>query len=873
MVGNVDGTVPAIYCHKTSGYGANAQAVCGSLQLEGVYTSATFQVNFEYAASSTGSDGGNEDAWNLTASIPEDFGMVPTSYDNPVASHALGSLKLGSVVTADNPSSLYSTTNADAVAAGTEIKAGSKNLSNGDVIVDDGVPQSSWSGLVDNRDGETFTIPVTIAGVTETANLCAWIDFNRDGVFTAGERSCVASVAVGQTSANISWTIPNDIVSGSTYARVRISYDSLPLPSGKVGSGEVEDYSLVIASSAIPSANKDDSIAGKDVNQTISPLTNDQFQQGYANDMTKMFLCLPAQTPMNCTIGTGQSLTIPGEGTYTLNANGTVTFDPVPTFTGTATPIKYQIADTSGRTSSSTINPVVIPTPIGVPDTSSGAYDKDQIISPITNDVPGSSNYPIVGSTLKLCQVDDSATSGVNESQAPNSCTATSVTIPGEGTYTLNSDGTVTFNPLPTFYGTVATPVKYQAQDTLGQFENSTITPTVAQPPTATATNDVSSSNYDTNQLIRPLENDSSGSNEQTLLPETVKLCNPASTPPETSPNCTLTSLTTADGTYTVNPDGTVTFNPLPTFTGTVATPVGYQVTDALGRKVSANITPTVGLPPAPSAAPETTTGPYNTAQSTTPLTNETPGSASFPLSQSALKLCAITEGPNNCSATSVTIPGEGTYTYNATTGRITFTPLATFTGQATPIVYQTNDSLNRFVDSTYTPTVGTPPPPVAVANTSFGDYDQNQTITPLGNDTAGSAAFPISATTIRLCQVDDPTTSPTNEAQSPNNCSVGENGTVTIPGEGTYTLNADGTVTFDPLPTFAGTVQTPLKYQVADTRGVIVNSTITPTVYAPGPPSADPETTSGSKGVAQTTDLLVGDSTSDPAISLVAFQ
>jgi hypothetical protein len=69
VVGNVDGTVPSIGCHKTSGYGANSQAVCGSLQMQGVYTSATFQVNFEYAASSTGSDGGNEDAWNLTASI------------------------------------------------------------------------------------------------------------------------------------------------------------------------------------------------------------------------------------------------------------------------------------------------------------------------------------------------------------------------------------------------------------------------------------------------------------------------------------------------------------------------------------------------------------------------------------------------------------------------------------------------------------------------------------------------------------------------------------------------------------------------------------------------------------------------------------
>lgn len=880
VVGNVGTTIPSIGCHKTSGYGANSQAVCGSLQLEGVYTSASFQVNFEYAASNTGSDGGNEDAWNLTASIPEDFGMVPTSYDNPVASHALGSLKLGSVVTADNPSSLYSTTNADAVAAGTEITAGARNLSNGDVVVDDGVPQASWSGLMNNQAGQTFTIPVTLAGVSETANLCAWIDFNRDGVFTAGERSCATSVAVGQTSASISWTIPNDIASGPTYARVRLSYDSLPLPSGKVGSGEVEDYSLRIASFAVPSANKDDSIGAKDVNQTISPLLNDTFESGFANDMTKMFLCLPSQTPMNCNVGIGQPLTIPGEGTYTLNANGTVTFDPVPTFTGTATPIKYQIADTQNRTSSSTINPVVIPTPTGVPDASSGDYDKDQIINPLSNDIRGSASYPLVASSIKLCQIDDPETGG-NEAQSPNNCSATSVTIPGEGTYTLNSDGTVTFNPLPTFYGTVATPVRYQAQDTLGQFENSTITPTVAQPPTATATNDISSGNYDTNQLIRPLENDSSGTNEQTLLPETVKLCNPASTPPQTSPNCTLTSLTTADGTYTVNSDGTVTFNPLPTFTGTVATPIGYQVTDALGRKVSANITPTVGLPPVPSAAPETTSGPYNTAQSTTPLTNETPGSASFPLSQSDFKLCAIddestlltneAQSPNNCSATSVTIPGEGTYAYDSATGRITFTPLASFVGQATPITYQTKDSINRFVNSTYTPTVGTPPPPTAVANVSAGDYDQNQTITPLGNDTAGASAFPIDASTIRLCQVDDPATSPANEAQSPNNCSVGANGTVTIPGEGTYTLNSDGTVTFNPLPTFAGTVQTPLKYQVADTRGVIVDSTITPTVYAPDPPTADPETTTGQKGAVQTTDLLVGDATSDPDINLVA--
>jgi hypothetical protein len=106
---------------------------------------------------------------------------------------------------------------------------------------------------------------------------------------------------------------------------------------------------------------------------------------------------------MNCTFGIGTPLTIQGEGTYTLNANGTVTFDPLPNFTGNATPIKYQIADTQNRTSSSTISPVVIPTPIGVADVSTGDYDKDQIINPLSNDLRGASTVPLVPSTLKLC--------------------------------------------------------------------------------------------------------------------------------------------------------------------------------------------------------------------------------------------------------------------------------------------------------------------------------------------------------------------------------------------------------------------------------------------------------------------------------------
>ena len=66
-------------------------------------------------------------------------------------------------------------------------------------------------------------------------------------------------------------------------------------------------------------------------------------------------------------------------------------------------------------------------------------------------------------------------------------CAETTLTVPGEGTYTVNADGTVTFDPLPSFHGT-ATPIRYQAIDKLGRFVNSTITPTVDAPPVVITT-------------------------------------------------------------------------------------------------------------------------------------------------------------------------------------------------------------------------------------------------------------------------------------------------------------------------------------------------------------------------------------------------
>jgi CshA-type fibril repeat protein len=442
------------------------------------------------------------------------------------------------------------------------------------------------------------------------------------------------------------------------------------------------------------------------------------------------------------------------------------------------------------------------------------------VIDILDNDDPGHSSAPLVASTVKLC--------GLDPLQTPNNCDKTSVTVPGEGTYTVNPDGTVTFNPLDTFAGTVRTPVTYQVADTLGQIDSATITPTVTPPP-LNVVNDTSSGLYDTNQVIPVLTNDTPGAQ---WVPSSVKLC--GLDPVQTPNNCTQTSVTVpGEGTYTVNPDGTVTFNPLPSFTGQAQTPVTYQVTDILDRTDDATITPTVGPPPLPTASPDALTRDYDTDQTYTPLGNDTRGATDFPFVASSLKLCGIDplQTPNSCTQTSLTVPGEGTYTVNPD-GTVTFNPLPTFVGQvATPVTYQAKDSLDRYVSTTITPTVLPPPLPTASPDAITTDYDTNQTYTPLGNDTAGAADFPLLASSVKLCGIDP--------AQTPNNCTQTS---LTVPGEGTYTVNPDGTVTFNPLPTFVGQVATPVKYQAKDSLDRFVNTTITPTILPPPIPTAEPD-------------------------------
>ena len=935
-------------------------AGCGSLQVNGTVTEVRFKLNYN----SNGTGWGNEDQWNMVASVVEDFGQLPAGYDTPAASHVVGSMMLGSAVTADNLNVLYGTTNADAVRAGAAIPA-----------TEDGA--LSLGALTVSDAGSTYSLPVSMTGVARTAKLCGWIDFNRDGTMSLAERTCAADPAAGATSATLSWTVPSDIVAGLTYARIRLSYDPVPTPSSKVSSGEVEDYSITIASSAVPNAVNDTSTNAQDINQVISPLTNDNFEVGYPADNATLFLCGYGSGPFTCD---KTSLTVPGEGTYTVNSNGTVTFDPLPNYVGTATAVQYQISDTQARARTATITPTVTPSPTASADTTSDYvnvtqskdvltndtagvgilspstarlcsagqspssctattvsvtggvytlntstgvitftpttdwvgtapavtyqvadgsgqvtsstytpivvsrptatndapsddYDVTQTIRPLLNDSPGGS--PLVASTLKLCGIDDPTTTGTDETESPNNCTKTSLTIPGEGTYTVNSDGTVTFNPLPTFYGT-ASPRTYQISDALGETTSATITPTVGTPPLPVAQANTSSGDYDTNQTLSPIDGDTAGSASFPLQVSSIRLCGLADntvTPAvaaETPNSCAQTTVTVpGEGTYTLNTaTGVVTFNPLPTFTGQAQTPVTYQVKDSLDRYVNSTLTPTVGPPPVPTATADALTRDYDTNQTYTPTSNDTPGASDFPISATSVKLCGISpvQTPNSCDKTSLTVPGEGTYTVNSD-GSVTFDPLPTFAGQVqTPVTYQAKDSLDRYINTTITPTVGPPPVPTATADAITDAYDTNQSYTPLSNDTAGTSDFPLLATSVKLCGLADAAATPPVVAETPNTCSKTS---LTVPDEGTYTVNPDGSVTFDPLPSFTGTVATPVRYQANDSLDRYVNTTITPTVNEPPGPLARPNTSSGDYNTNQTIDPLGNDRPSSASFPL----
>ncbi len=107
----------------------------------------------------------------------------------------------------------------------------------------------------DDEDGVTFVNGGTdlfacqTNSITVTANrnalLDGWIDFNGNGSFDAGER-VFNGQAVSAGANPLTVTVPCNAVTGSSYARFRLSSGGVTNPGGPAPDGEVEDYVVSI---------------------------------------------------------------------------------------------------------------------------------------------------------------------------------------------------------------------------------------------------------------------------------------------------------------------------------------------------------------------------------------------------------------------------------------------------------------------------------------------------------------------------------------------------------------------------------------------------------------------------------------------------
>ena len=485
------------------------------------------------------------------------------------------------------------------------------------------------------------------------------------------------------------------------------------------------------------------------------------------------------------------SVTVEGEGTYTIEPNGSIKFQPEPQFTGKATGIDVQRLDENGTPAKATYTPTVTPVkPTGEDVTSEDVQGAEQNGTP--KFTPGNPDVAITITDEQPAKLIDPETGKPTDK--------TTIVIPDEGKYTIDpKTGEVTFTPEPQFTGQ-ATGVTVQVKDANGTPVEASYTPKVkGVTPTATP----AKSKDIQGKPQTGLPEFKGGTVTVNGVPKTIEIDEtkaPKLLDPETGEPTDEPVVIPGEGTYTIE-DGKVKFQPEPQFTGK-GEGVEVQRVDKNGTPVTAKYTPKV-VPVTPTGEDKTSVGPKGQPQTGTPEFKG--GSVKINGKEETVEIdtnvpAKLVDPKTGDPVDSVTVDGEGIYTIDAT-GKVTFTPESEFLGTATGVTVQRQDKNGTPVTATYTPTVT--PVTKTVDKTSEGAKNTPQSNTP---EFTGDVDLDVPPT------FDDGTT------------------TRVVEGEGTYTIDATGKVTFTPEPEFTGTADG-ITVVRKDKLGKTISAQYTPTV------------------------------------------
>ena len=514
------------------------------------------------------------------------------------------------------------------------------------------------------------------------------------------------------------------------------------------------------------------------VTPTSTPATSTGLQ-GQPQSGSPVFTPGNPEVPMDDTVPMtfedgSSTKSVPGVGDYSINPDGSITFTPDKQFVGSPDPVTVKRVDKNGTPVTATYTPTVTKvTPTSTPATSTGAQGYKQTGKPVFT--PGASVVPM-DDTVPMTFEDGTTTK----------------TVIGEGVYTIQADGSIEFVPEKTFTGQ-GSPLTVKRVDKNGTPVTATYQATVI-PVKPGANNDYSSgvvNQAQTGQVkFVPGSANVDGTEQSVdLVPGSLKFVVNGQAVADT----TIPALDQAGnqvGTYSLAQDGTVTFTPNPGYVGQPV-PARIQATDVNGTTAEATYSPVVN-------ASVTSEGMKGQSQSKLPDFK----------GQVDTKVPAYLEG----GVTSVTVPGQGTYTVNPETGEVTFTPEPDFIGEASPITVIRRDVNGKELKIQYIPTVYGQ---VKTQDTTSTGYPgEKQTGTPVFE---GDVDLTIPATF--------------------------ENGQteLTVPGEGTYVLNPDGSVTFTPEAGFLGQASGVTVVRV-DRNGRKVTAQYVPTVVPVPVAPSEPE-------------------------------
>jgi len=145
-------------------------------------------------------------------------------------------------------------------------------------------------------------------------------------------------------------------------------------------------------------------------------------------------------------------------------------------------------------------------------------------------------------------------------------------------------------------------------------------------------------------------------------------------------------------------------------------------------------------------------------------------------------------------------VAGQGTWSVNTVTGDITFTPIAGFILNPTPINYTVRDTTG-LESATAKVSVIVNTPPAAVNDTVIGTRGVPVIVNVLGNDSDPNDNLDITSVQIAGAAPD---------------------GTLTVPNQGIWSVNTGtGAITFTPVAGFNGN-PTPINYTVKNTTGLV---------------------------------------------------